>query len=58
MIDCYDEVLKPGEECTLTFTVSVKEDAPNTIDESNGLSVHLVYEQDTIEEKPAPGHNH
>lgn len=51
-----DEVLKPGETCTLTFTVSVSEDAPETIDEVNSLSVHLVYEQDAVEEKPESSH--
>lgn len=51
-----NEVLKPGETCTLTFVVSVKEDAADSFDEANSISIRLVHEQDAVEEKPAPSH--
>lgn len=53
-----DEVLAPGESCTLTFNVLVSEDAPEVLDADSVLKVSLQYEQDAVEEAPAPGHIH
>lgn len=53
-----DEVLKPGETCTVTFTVQVKNDADEVLDENGELNVHLHYEQDAVEAAPEASHTH
>lgn len=57
--DLSDEVLKPGESCTLTFVVNVPEDYEGTeLDASGTLRVELPYSQDTVEAAPEAGHTH
>lgn len=54
-----DEVLEPGERCTLSFVVYIdRAYQENLLQQSGQLSVRLLYEQDAIEEMPLPTHDH
>ena len=57
--DLSGEVLKPGENCTLTFVVKVPETYEGAELNATGiLSVKLPYAQDTVEAAPEAGHTH
>lgn len=52
-----DEVLAPGESCTISFVISV--DSSESFDTSSqSFSVHLTYRQDAVEAAPAATHTH
>lgn len=52
-----DEVLLPGESCTVNFVISVDADTSFNV-ESKAFSIRLTYVQDAVEEAPAAGHIH
>lgn len=57
--DLTGEVLRPGEECIVTFVVQVPADyAENTLAVDSALTVRLVYVQNAVEAAPAPTHIH
>jgi len=52
-----NEVLKPGESCTMTFVISVdSQESFQSITQS--LSVYLTYVQDAVEAAPTASHTH
>lgn len=52
-----DEVLKPGESCTMTFVISV--DSSESFEAATqSFTVYLTYEQDGVEAAPTAGHTH
>ena len=52
-----NEVLKPGESCTMTFVISVdSQESFQSITQS--LSVYLTYVQDAVEAVPTASHTH
>ena len=56
--DLSDEVLQPGESCTITFVVKVPDTVTGDLDAAGTLTVSLPYGQATVEEAPAAGHTH
>lgn len=54
-----NEILAPGESCTITFVASVPADyAEPTLDATATISARLVYVQDAVEPAPTPAHTH
>ena len=52
-----DEVLKPGESCTMTFVISV--DSSESFEAATqSFTVYLTYGQDGVEAAPTAGHTH
>lgn len=52
-----DEMLAPGESCTVQFVISVDADESFQV-ESQAFTMHLTYAQDAVEEAPAASHTH
>ena len=52
-----DEVLKPGDSCTMTFVISV--DSSESFEAATqSFTVYLTYGQDGVEAAPTAGHTH
>ena len=57
--DLEEEVLKPGEKCTLTFVIKVPEDYEcNDLNATGTLNIKLPYSQDIVDPAPEAGHTH
>lgn len=57
--DLTNEVLVPGESCTLTFVVKVPSEYDSAeLNAAGSLSIKLPYIQDTVETVPETGHIH
>ena len=56
--DLSEEVLQPGESCTITFVVKVPEDITGDLDAAGTLTVTLPCSQAAVEAAPAAGHTH
>lgn len=53
-----NEVLKPGESCTLNFVVSVESGEESFEADNQAFTVQLKYVQDTVEPAPSASHTH
>ncbi len=53
-----NEVLAPGESCTLTAVVKAVDDGSDTLNAEGRLTITLPYEQDIVEEAPSASHQH
>ena len=53
-----DEVLEPGENCTITVVVKVPTDISDELNADGELKITLPYAQDVVEEAPSAGHTH
>lgn len=56
--DLSEEVLQPGESCTITFVVKVPDTITEDLDATGTLTVTLPYSQATVEAAPVAGHTH
>lgn len=56
--DLSEEVLAPGESCTLTVVVKAHDDGSQNLDAAGQLTMKLPYEQVTVENAPEAGHAH
>ena len=56
--DLEDEVLKPGDSCTITFVVQVPESITDDLDATGTLTVKLPYSQTAVEAAPSASHTH
>lgn len=56
--DLEDEVLAPGESCTITFVVQVPEEVTEDLNAAGTLTVKLPYAQGAVEAAPEAGHTH
>ena len=56
--DLSDEVLAPGESCTLTAVVKALDNGSGTLDAAGKLVISLPYAQDSVEAAPEAGHTH
>lgn len=53
-----NEVLQPGESCTVQFIISVDTQEEYFEQECQSFTLHLTYEQDAVEAAPASSHTH
>lgn len=56
--DLSDEILAPGESCTLTAVVKALDNGSGTLDAAGTLVISLPYAQDSVEAAPEAGHSH
>lgn len=56
--DLSEEVLAPGESCTMTVVVKAADDGSQNLDTAGQLVIKLPYEQATVETAPVAGHTH
>ncbi len=55
--DLSQDVLAPGQSCTFTFTVQVKEEITGALEDTGTLSVSLSYTQPEVNPVPEPTHS-
>ena len=56
--DLSDEVIAPGESCTLNVVVKAADIESGSLEDTGTLSITLPYSQDTVETAPDAGHTH
>lgn len=56
--DLSDEVVAPGESCTITVVVEALDDGSGSLNASGSLTIEMPFTQQTVEEAPAPSHSH
>ena len=56
--DLSDDVLAPGQSCTVQAVVQALDNGSDTLDTSGALKIDLPYSQAAVEQAPQAGHQH
>lgn len=56
--DLSDDVLAPGQSCTVQVVVQALDNGSDTLDTSGALKIDLPYSQAAVEQAPQAGHQH
>lgn len=56
--DLSDDVLAPGQSCTVTVVVQAADNGSNTLDASGTLKISLPFAQDSVSQAPEASHTH